>query len=492
MVARYTRCSLGAHALAALVAILALLVSACATNPATGQREFSLMSEAQEIQLGQEMDPQIKQEMGVYNDPELQRYVSDLGMRLARASERPNLPWSFTVVDEPAVNAFALPGGKIYVTRGILAFLHDETQLAGVLGHEIGHVTARHSAQQYTKATSAGVGLTLLSIFVPEARPVQGIAEQALGVLFLKYGRDDELQADRLGVQYTGKTGWDPAGVAGMLRTLARLDEADGSRRGVPNWLSTHPAPADRVAQVQRFIQENPAVVGTSGTDRRGGDLIRYVDGMIFGDSPSDGIVRGNQFLHPDLRLGLAFPQGWDVRNSATQVVAKAPDRENYLILQLVPNARGNIQQIAQATMANSGFRQVQGQRANVNGLDAYVGVYQGNVEGLGNTGTMAAHIVHGGNVYFVAGLAPANQFNAVQGQFTSSIRSFRQLSQQEAASVRPNRLDTYTVRGGDTWESIAQRSGGAVKATTLAIMNNYDPGQPPRAGDRIRIVVEG
>jgi predicted Zn-dependent protease len=197
------------------------------------------MSEAQEIQLGQEMDPQVKQEMGVYNDPQLQRYVSDIGMRLARASERPNLPWSFTVVDEPAVNAFALPGGKIYLTRGILAFLGDEAELAGVLGHEIGHVTARHAAQRYTQATSAGLGVTLLSIFVPEARPFQGVAETALGVLFLKHGREDELQADRLGVQYTGKTGWDPHGVAGMLRTLSRLDEASGSRRGVPNWLST-------------------------------------------------------------------------------------------------------------------------------------------------------------------------------------------------------------------------------------------------------------
>ena len=492
MVARYTRCPLRAHVLAAIVAVLALIVSACATNPATGQREFSLMSEAQEIQLGQEMDPQVKQEMGVYNDPELQRYVSDIGTRLARASERPNLPWSFTVVDEPAVNAFALPGGKIYVTRGILAFLGSETELAGVLGHEIGHVTARHSAQQYTKATSAGVGLTLLSIFVPEARPFQGVAETALGVMFLKHGRDDELQADRLGVQYTGKTGWNPAGVAGMLRTLARLDEASGSNRGVPNWLSTHPAPADRVAQVQRFIQENPGVAGTSGGDRRVGDLSRYVDGMIFGDSPSDGIVRGNQFLHPDLRLALAFPRGWEIQNSASQVVAKAPDRDNFMILQLVPNARGSVQQIAQGSMANAGFRQLQGERANVNGLDAYVGVYQGNMEGLGNTGTVAAHIVHGGNVYLFAGLAPANQFNGAQNQFLSSIRSFRQLSQQEASSIRPNRIDLHTVRGGETWQSIAARSGGIVKPDTLAIMNNYDPSQPPRVGDRIRIVVEG
>ena len=492
MVASYRRCPLHAHVAAAIVAILAMLVSACATNPATGEREFSLMSEAQEVQLGQEMDPQVKQEMGVYNDAELQRYVSDVGMRLARASERPNLPWSFTVVDEPAVNAFALPGGKIYLTRGILAFLHDETQLAGVLGHEIGHVTARHSAQQYTKATSAGVGLALLGIFVPEAQPFQGVAETALSVMFLKYGRDDELQADRLGVQYTGKTGWNPAGVAGMLRTLARLDEANGSNRGVPNWLSTHPAPADRVAQVQRFIEEHPSVVGTSGADRPSNDLSRYVDGMIFGDSPSDGIIRGNQFVHPDLRLALAFPQGWEIQNSASQVVAKAPERDNFMILQLVPNARGSVQQIAQGSMANAGFRQLQGERANVNGLDAYVGVYQGTMEGLGNTGTVAAHIVHGGKVYLVAGIAPANQFNSVQNQFLSSIRSFRQLSQQEASAVRPNRLDLYTVRAGESWTSIASRSGGVVKPDTLAIMNNYDPKEPPRPGDRIRIVVEG
>jgi predicted Zn-dependent protease len=489
MVARHTRCPLAAHAVAAGLLLLAV---ACATNPATGKKEVSLMSEAQEIQLGQQMDAEVKREMGVYNDSELQRYVKEVGMRLARASERPNLPWNFTVVDEPAVNAFALPGGQIYITRGILAFLGDEEQLAGVLGHEIGHVTARHSAQQYTKATSAGIGLTLLSIFVPEARPLQGVAEQALGVLFLKYGRDDELQADRLGAQYTAKTGWNPQGVAGMLRTLQRLDEANGNRRGVPNWLSTHPAPADRVQQVQRFIEQNPTAVGTSGSPRGAGDLDRYIDGMIFGDSPSDGIVRGNQFLHPELRLGLNFPQGWEIQNSATQVVAKAPERENYMLLQLVPNARGSLQQIAQGTMANAGFRQLQGEPAQLNGLDAYVGTYQGSMQGLGNVVTVAAHIVHDRNVYMFAGLAPPNQFQGVQQQFVSSIRSFRQLSQSEAAAVRPNRVDLHTVRSGESWQSLAERNGGLVKPSTLAIMNNYEPNQPPRAGDRIKIIVAG
>jgi predicted Zn-dependent protease len=476
----------------ALFTALAVTLVACATNPATGNKEFSLMSEAQEVQLGQEMDGQVKREMGVYNDAELQRYVSQVGLRLAKASERPNLPWQFTVIDEPAVNAFALPGGYIYITRGILAFLHDEQQMAGVLGHEIGHVTARHSAQQYTKATTAGVGLTLLSIFVPEARPLQGVAETALGVLFLKYGREDELQADRLGAQYTAKTGWDPRGVAGMLRTLERLDVASGTRKGVPNWLSTHPAPADRVQQVTAYIEQNPVPTGTAGRSSDETEYQRHIDGIIFGDSPSDGIVRGNQFLHPDLRLSMSFPKAWEIQNSPQQVVAKAPDRENYMLLQLIPNPSGSIQQVAQGTMANAGFRQIEGERANLNGLDAYVGTYQGAIQGLGNVVTLAAHIVHNRNVYMFAGLAPPNQFEGVQAQFVGSIRSFRELSSSQAASIRPNRVDVYTVRAGETWQAISERGGGLVKPATLAIMNNYEPNQPPRSGDRIKIVVQG
>ena len=476
----------------ALAMALAATLAACATNPATGSKEFSLMSEAQEVQLGTEMDVQVKREMGVYEDAELQRYVSEIGLRLARASERPNLPWAFTVIDEPAVNAFALPGGKIYLTRGILPFLHNEEEMAGVLGHEIGHVTARHSAQQYTKATSAGIGLTLLSIFVPEARPLQGVAETALGVLFLKYGRDDELQADRLGADYTAKTGWDPRGVAGMLRTLQRLDVANGSRRGVPNWLSTHPAPGDRVEKVLAYIKETPAAVGTAGRATDEAAFLRHVDGIVFGDSRSDGIVRGNEFLHPELRLALAFPQGWDVQNSAQQVAAKAPDRDHYMVLQLVPNPSGSIQQVAQGSMANAGFRQMEGERATLNGLDAYVGTYQGAMQGLGNVLTVAAHVVLDRNVYLVAGIAPANQFQGVQSQFANSIRSFRELSRSQAENIRPNRVDLYTVRGGDTWDALAKRNGGLVSAATLAIMNNYEPNQPPRTGDRIKIVVEG
>jgi len=472
---------------AALLAALA----ACATNPVTGEREFSLMSEAQEIEIGQQMDVEVRREMGLYDDPALQAYVQDIGARLARASERPNLPWQFAVVDAPAVNAFALPGGFIYLTRGILPFLDNEAQLAGVLGHEIGHVTARHSAQQYTRATSTGIGVTLLSIFVPEARPFQGLAETAFGVLFLKYGRDDELQADRLGVGYAAAGGWDPSGVAGMLTTLSRLDEASGSRKGVPNWLTTHPAPADRVEEIQPVISEASARVGGKGVVDRDQYLTR-IDGIVYGDSPEEGIVRGDQFLHPVLRFALAFPQGWEIQNTRTQVAAKAPGREQYLLLQLVQNAQGSIEQVATGSMAQAGFRQVEGQRTSINGLDAYVGTYQGTMQGLGNVGTLAAHIVHRQNVYLLAGIVPANAFQSAQPEFSRAIRSFRPLSAAEAGNIRPNRVDVYTVRSGDSWESIAERTDGVLKPSTLAIMNDSQPGTPPRPGARIKVVVEG
>jgi predicted Zn-dependent protease len=172
--------------------------------------------------------------------------------------------------------------------------------------------------------------------------------------------------------------------------------------------------------------------------------------------------------------------------------VSKAPGQDHFVLLQLVQQPQGSIEQVARNGMANAGFRQLSGQRTDINGLDAYVGTYQGNMEGLGQVGTVAAHIVHERNVYLLAGIAPTNQFESVQPQFTGAIRSFRALSRAEAEQIRPNRIDIYTVRSGDTWESIAQRTGGILKPSTLAIMNNYEPTQPPKPGDRIKIAVEG
>jgi len=473
------------------LAAVVLLTAACATNPATGKRQFNLMSEAQEISAGQQADAQVKTEMGIYNDANLQEYVSSIGMKLAKSSERPDLPWHYSVVDVPAINAFALPGGYIYITRGILPFLNDEAQLAGVLGHETGHVTARHAAQQYTRAVGGTVGLVALGIFVPGARPFGQLAEQGLGVLFLKYGRGDELQADQLGARYAARGNWDPAAVPDMLTTLGRLDEASGQRRGIPNWLETHPEPLARVKEIQPTVQQLSA--GRTDFVRNADAMLRAVDGIIYGDNPEQGIVRGTAFIHPPLRFRIDFPNGWDVENSAEQVVAKAPGADVYMLLEQVQMPRGTgAENIAQAQMQNAGFRIVSGSRDQVNGLDAFVGLYQGSLEGIGNVRMRAAHIVHNGNVYLVAGFSAPNIFDPLDSAMLASIRSFKPLTAAEATAIHPNRVDIYTVRPGDSWQSIAERSGGVIKPATLAVMNGAEPNSQPTVGQRIKIVVGG
>ena len=425
-----------------VISVLLLgLVAACATNPVTGRRELAFMSEAQEISIAQESDSQIKEEMGVYNDPELQAYVADIGLRMAGISERPQLPWRFTVVDVPAVNAFAVPGGAIYLTRGILPFLDSEAELAGVVGHEIGHVTARHSAQQYTQQISGQVGLLALGLFVPQARPFGQLSSQALGVLFLKYGRDDELQADRLGARYEATLGWDPAAAPAFLSTLGRLAEAAGDRRGVPNWLSTHPEPLSRVRDIQPTVAELKAAGGSYVTNRDA--WLRRVDGMVYGDNPDQGLARGSAFLHPVLRFRIDFPGQWEIANSPRQVVAQAPGGNALMLLRGVEQPQGqNVQEIALNAMRTAGFRTTEGESVTIGGLDAYLGVYQGQIEGLGAVTMRAAHIRHDGQIYLVAGLVAPEEFRRADGAFLASIRSFRRLSAAEAEAIHPNRVD--------------------------------------------------
>jgi predicted Zn-dependent protease len=480
-----------------LALIAAVSLSACAINPVTGKREISLMSEAQEISVGRELDAQVRQEMGLYDNDELQRYVRELGMRIAQRSQRPNLPWSFAVLDSPAVNAFALPGGYIYITRGILPYLDNEAQLAGVLGHEIGHVTARHSAQQYTRGMGASLGVLVGSIFVPEIRPFSDLAESGIGVLFLKFGRDDELQADALGAEYAAANGWDPDQVPAFLTTLARIAEAT-DRNGVPNWLSTHPQPENRAARVAETVAKvRPST--TLGADPsslivdRDGYLSR-IDGLVYGDNPEDGIVRGNVFLHPPLRFAIDFPEGWEITNSDEQVVAQEPGNKVFMVLRTIPPRPGrSLDQAAQQHMRESGYKATDLQPATIGGMQGVIGTYEGNASGIGKVMARGAHVVLGRSTFFIGGIASPEVFSRVLPDFDRAIQAFRQMSQDEANAIEPNLIDLYTARAGDTWQSIAQRAGkGIVSANTLAIMNDHSIDEPPKAGDRLKIVVAG
>ena len=474
---------------AAAVAVVVIIAStACASNPVTGRREVSLLSEAEEIAIGQQGDAEIRREMGVYHDQELQRYVSGIGERLASVSHRPSLPWTFTVVDVPAVNAFALPGGYIYVTRGLLAHLGDESELAGVLGHEIGHVTARHASQQYTRSAGGSIGVLLASIFVPGVAPFSDLASVGLGTLFLKYGRDDELESDRLGVEYAAKAGWDPESVPRFLTTLSRLDGM--SARGIPNWLSTHPDPGSRVVKA--------APVAASQTDgareRNRDEFLRRLDGLAYGDDPSEGVVLANRFVNPELRIALDFPEGWEVQNSSEQVVAQPGGEKVLMLMRAATEARGaSLADGAKRHMRGLGFTLEQGTIEQVGARDAFVGIYRGKAKEIGAVRIRAAHVTIGRQVYFVAGVAPEAEFDRMDPEFEQTVRSFRELSSTEAARIRPNRVALYVAKAGDTWQGIAQRAGrGLVSSTRLALMNGFAVNTQPPAGTRLKIVVEG
>ena len=480
-----------------LFAAVIALGAACATNPVTGKKQMTLLSEAEELAIGQQQDAEIRREMGVYDDVELQRYVNDIGQQLARNSHRPNLPWSFTIVDVPAINAFALPGGYVYLTRGIMAYLDDESELAGVLGHEIGHVTARHAAQAYTRQAQASIGLMVLSIFVPSTQPFTDLGATGLGVLFLRHGREAELEADRLGVEYGSGAGYDPAGVPRFLATLARVSAL--SERGMPNWLSTHPDPGMRVTRAE------PVATKFGSAESKTVNHDQYLDrirGLVFGDNPKDGIVRGTEFVHPLLRIGVKFPDGWELTNTPSAVMAQEPGTQHFMVLQQVEQPLGQgyrpqtsmpIADVAIAAMRKAGYANVDGTMQKINGNDAYVGVYRGNAKDVGKVMMRAAHIAIGRELYVVAGFAPEAEFPVVDRDIQAAARTFRQLSTQEASNIRPNRVEFYVVRQGDSWQSIAARqSKGFVNAATLAIMNDRDVSAQPKPGERVKIVVEG
>ena len=461
---------------------------ACATNPATGERQLSFMSEEKEVALGQENDAQVRKEMGSYDDRALQEYVTSVGLKLAMVSERPGLPWHFTVADVPAVNAFALPGGYIYITRGILPYLDDESQIAGVLGHEIGHVTARHAASQYSKSLLSNIALIGAAVAAPGGPAIAQAGSSGLGVLLLKYSRDDESQADGLGVRYASKAGWDPAGIPRMLTTLGRIEDASDSK-GVPNWLQTHPQPDDRVQRVQAAVREAEASA-TKFVENHDAYLER-MKGLVWGDNPEQGIVRGSSFLHKGLRFSFEFPAGWPIENGSTSVVAKQQGTNVLMLLQQIRRPARTLEDTAIVTMQNAGFREVEGARTTVNGLDAYMGSYVGALQSYGRAQLRALFVRNNSSMYLVAGIAPIDAYPNAVSTFDRSLRSFKAMSAADAERLQPNRIDLYTAKPGDTWQSVAERQcKGIIKATTLAIMNGHPTNDAPPPGERLKIVV--
>jgi len=338
-------------------AALAAALAACAVNPATGKRQFSLVSKDDEVAMGQEEAQKVAASMPILQNQPVQDMVKRVGMEMAKSSERPELPWSFTVLDDPVVNAFALPGGPIFITRGIITNMNSEAELASVLGHEIGHVTARHSASQMSKQQLASMGLGVASVISPTAAQYAGVAEQGLGLLMLKYGRDDETQADGLGYRYMTRARWDPREAVKMFQMLMKTSGTDKEGQP-PAWMSTHPDPGDRAERAAARLKElNANNVNLDTLRRNREQFLRAIDGLSYGENPRDGFFRGSTFYQPDLALQITFPDGWQTANQPQVVAAREPEGKALVQVQAAKGA--NPTEAARAFFNNQGFSSV-------------------------------------------------------------------------------------------------------------------------------------
>jgi predicted Zn-dependent protease len=473
------------HARVAPLACMLALAVACATNPVTGKRQLALVSEAQEIEMGRQAAQQVAQTLGFIEDQGLQALVQRVGGRLAADSERPSLPWEFHVVDDPTPNAFALPGGFIYVTRGMVTLMTSEAQLASVLGHEIGHVTARHSVSQISQQQLAQIGLGLGSIFSPAVQQLSSAVGAGLQLLFLRHSRDDERQADELGFRYIRTHGYDVQEFGKVFQSLERTTEAaaDGGSP-VPSWLSTHPAPGERVetaaARAAAVGRQPDATVGRE-------TFLRELDQVMYGENPRNGFFEDQAFYHPDMRFQLRFPDGWQTQNTPQAVVAVAPQGAAVFQLTLSPaaSAAAALQQFA----AQQGLQVGNAGRVSVNGLPAATAEFAAQTE-QGVLQGRIAFLEHGGRTYQLVGYTAAQTYQAAASTFEAIIGSFGPLTDPARLAVQPNRVSIVTARRTETLADWARDVPSAVPVEELAIINQLPgPSATVQAGTLLKRV---
>lgn len=454
----------------AALAVLAAAAAGCATNPVTGRRQLALVSQGQEIQLGRQTAEQAVQTIGLVPDSALQRYVQRIGAEMARESERPDLPWSFGVLDDPTPNAFAAPGGFIFTTRGMMNLMQNEAELAAVLGHEIGHVTARHSVTQISRAQLAQIGLVAGSVLFPgAAETLGGLAQGGLQLLFLSYGREAERQADELGFNYALREGYDVREMRDVFSALQRVGQTEG-RSPVPSWLATHPAPAERIQAVeQRLATLAPAQ--TTTLQRRDAEYMARIDGLVYGENPRQGYFQGGLFLHPDLRFQLRFPEGWRTQNTPQAVMAVSPRQDAMIQLTL---AGASAEQAAQRFFGQQGLQSSRVGRETVNGIPAVTGYFQAQTQQGVLTG-FAAFLEYGGSAYQILTYTPAQQFSGYDRLFRQVVGSFAQVTDPQVLNVRPARVDVVRTDRAMTLAEFNRRFPSTIPLAELALINQVE-----------------
>ena len=474
-----------------LILSIILLVPSCAINPVTGKRQLMFVTEEQEIAMGTQYHPKVISTFGIYENEALSKFLEEKGTEMGQLSHRPNLRYHFTILDSPVVNAFAVPGGYLYFTRGILAQFNSEAELIGVMGHEMGHVTARHTAQQQTNQQ---LGELLLVGGMIASKEIYEMADEVMAgmqLLFLSFSRENESESDRLGVEYATKMGYDAHKMADFFAVLDKMS-MESSEGGVPTFLSTHPDPKNRFSTVHELTDEwqlkYPQKSFAVNTDH----YLDMIDGIVYGEDPRQGFVENNTFYHPGLRFKFAFPENWILVNTPSQVQILSPDKDAGMVFRL--SDESTPQGASQKTLSDLNLSVVNSKATNVNGNEA-IAVLSQQVNQTQNgkeqvTRVLSYFIKKGERIYEFHGIASDKNFDKNLVAFESTMQDFSMLTDKAKINIKPNRIRIKTIEQPGTVQEILTRlQVPKSQFEELALLNNHDLNERLEKGSRIKII---
>lgn len=467
------------------LSLIVVILAGCAINPVTGRKQVVLMSEAQELAMGRESDPQIVAFFGIYDDPALQQFINEKGQEMVQVSHRSKLTYEFKVVDSPVVNAFATPG-YVYFTRGILAHFNNEAEFAGVLGHEIGHITARHAVIQQRNAMLGQLGIIAGVVLVPELSQFIEPLSAGMQLALMSFGRDAERESDRLGVEYSSKIGYDASEMAGFFETLSRQGKAAGGEE-IPEFMSTHPSPDERNVTVARLAQEWKDKLKMTDAKINRDSYLKRIEGLVVGEDPRQGFVENSVFYHPVLKFQFAVPGKWGLQNTPQQVQMAPGNGESLLMLTLA--ARGALEETAGKLLQQYNLTPVESKKESVNGLNSLLVVADQKQEQV-TIRVLLALIEHDGNVYNLMGIAELSKFPDYQSAFLSTVRSFRRLTDAEKLNRAPDVVRIKTVPRAMTVQAAFQNFNvPASRFEELAILNGMQLNDRVESGTLIKLI---
>lgn len=466
------------------VICLLLMGTSCTVNPVTGKKELSLIPASQEKSLGEQADAEIRSQYGLVEESKVTKYVEGVGKAIVTHTHRPELDYRFAILDSPVVNAFAVPGGYVYVTRGILALMSSEAELATVIGHELGHISARHSLRRLSQMILVQTGLALIGSLEKRLAEIAALASVGMQLLFLKYSRDDEYQADGLGVEYARKAGWSPNYMVDFFTALEKLGDLSGGKP-LPGFLSTHPLTKDRIEKVKAMLTE---------ADRRlkvnREAYLESIDGLVYGDDPRQGFAEKGKFYHPRLRFVFSFPEDWQLQNTASQVRLSSKDGKAALIL-LLEKSAADLKEYASQKMAEvKGATLMEEERLVGMRFPSYHARYLVQQE-EGEPLYLRLGVVRKDEYIFsFFGLASFRNYSPYEASFRETIQSFAELKDPAYLNRQPFRLRLVRASGTETLARIFERQK-VPKDTQpkLAIMNGLGLDETPPAAYLVKIV---